>query len=168
MNLILLLSILIPEWEAKELAPIIGDVSASYKIDPLLVSAVIYRESRFKKGLCFRGAHGLMQVQLKNKSCNVQGTLRAEYFNLYDSRANINRGVRLLSFWKKWCKDSKHSGHHWLLHYNQGFGQCPNGKKRCDARERIPITSQKVGGYARRVLRTYNLLKEANDRSPTS
>ena len=168
MNIILLLSILIPEWQAREIGPIIGDVSARYKIDPLLVSAVIYRESRFKNNLCFHGAHGLMQVQLKRKSCDKQGMLRAQYLNLYDDRINIGRGVKLLAFWKKWCKDSGHSGHHWLLHYNQGFGHCPRGEKKCPARDRTPITRGKIGGYARRVLRTYHLLKESYERSPTS
>jgi hypothetical protein len=165
MNLILLLSILIPEWKARELAPIIGDVSASYRMDPLLVSAVIYKESKFKRGLCFHGAHGLMQIQLKNKSCNVAAA-RAGY--LYNNKTNIGRGVKMLSFWRKWCKDSNHAGHHWLLHYNQGFGKCPDGKRTCNARKRIPITTGKIGGYAMRVFRIYNLLKEANDRSPTS
>lgn len=65
-------------------------------------------------------------------------------------------------WWKSWClKHHSHLpkslAHHWLLHYNQGFGICL--RKGCKKSERIPIIRGRIGGYARRVLGHYERLK---------
>lgn len=121
-----------------------------YKIDPLLVASVIYKESKFRSNLCFKGAYGLMQIQTRSKKCNLWN-----HSYLLNARNNIAEGSRLLSYWKRWCKHNKHN-HHWLLHYNQGFGKCDYNK--CNHIDKRVITSGKIGNYPARVLRIYGAL----------
>jgi len=141
---------------------IIKQEAPKYRLDPLLVASVVYHESRFKRSICFRGAHGLMQIQLRvkgSRSCKATRS-RARSLKLYDPRTNIRRGLKLLSLWRSWWrKHHRDSGYHWLLHYNQGFGRCPRKKPRCKKRERLPIRSGRIGGYADRVLEIYRRLK---------
>jgi len=155
------------------LAPVYASVilkeSRKHGFDPLLTSAIMYRESRFKNGKCYRGSHGLLQVQLKvNGSRTCKGTMAAARAQkLYDARVNIHRALTLASFWRRWCLKNHKGHHHWLLHFNQGFGRCPKGKRRCKKSERIPILTGKIGGYARRVLKVYEQLKKIKDRVVT-
>lgn len=143
--------------QATEHAPHINEAARRYDFDPLLIAAIIHSESRFKNKTCYRGSHGLMQIQLKGRSCKVTMATALQQ-KLYDPRANILRGAKIMSWWRGWWrKHHSNDGYHWLLHYNQGFGVCP--RKRCSRRERIPIRTGKVGGYADRVLRVYRKLK---------
>jgi soluble lytic murein transglycosylase-like protein len=135
-------------------AQLIVDESARYKIDPLLTSAIIYRESRFTTNHCYRGAYGLMQVQTKSKQCLASHIWQQQ-------KPNITEGLRLAAYWRQWCKRNKHT-HHWLLHYNQGFGRC--SKKRCFHREKLVIETGHVGGYARRVLAVYRWFRSIHNR----
>jgi soluble lytic murein transglycosylase-like protein len=133
-----------------------------YGLDPLLVAAVIYKESRFTNRCCYRGSHGLMQIQLyENGSRTCKATMaKAVRLKLYDPRTNIRRGLKLMAWWRGWWrKHHRNDGYHWLLHYNQGFGRCPKSKPRCKKRERLPVRTGKVGGYADRVLKVYRKLK---------
>jgi hypothetical protein len=148
----------LPKSTVKTYASQIYTSSGKYGIDPLLVVAVIYGESRFRRSSCFHGSHGLMQVQLRPRSCSSTRD-RALTQGLYDSGVNIKRGVKLLWLWKRWCL-RHHTGHHWLLHYNQGFGRCPH--RGCSRTERVPVITGKVGGYADRVLSVYRRIKEAS------
>ena len=130
--------------------------------DPLLVAAVIYHESKFSSRACFRGAHGLMQIQLKvggKRTCAATKALAMKR-RLYDPRTNIREGLRLMGWWRGWWKKHhSNADYHWLLFYNQGFGRCPPGKKRCPVRERNPVTTGRRGGYADRVLEIYDFLQ---------
>ena len=138
-------------------ADLFVQLSAKFDFDPLLVIAVAWKESRLRNGHCFRGSHGLMQIQLRGRSC--RGTkAEADKKRLYDPRSNLTRGLELMSYWRKWGRGRSY---HWLLHYNQGFGLCPDGGKRCSFRRRVPIQTGRIGGYADRVLRFYRRLKEA-------
>lgn len=118
MKLIIALTLYISSSKANSISPIIEHYAHRNKLDAFLVAAVIYKESRFYNKACFKGAHGLMQVQLKNRSCNKQALLRAT--NLYKPRYNIRRGTALMSWAKKYCKKRGHKSHHWLMHYNMG------------------------------------------------
>ena len=142
-----------------EYLDIIRAESIKYGLDPLLVSAVVYKESKFDKDSCYRGAHGLMQIQIRPMSCE-RSKGKALFIGLYNPRINIRRGVRLMAEWRRWWK-SHHSKaeYHWLLHYNQGFGKCPKGKRHCKTEKRVPVRSGKIGGYAKRVLRIYKKIK---------
>lgn len=142
---------------------IVREEARRFGFDPLLVAAVIYRESRFKNQTCFRGSHGLMQIQLYQKGKRTcKATLaQAQTQGLYDPRTNIRRGLKLMAWWRGWWKKHhQQDGYHWLLHYNQGFGRCPEGRKHCKRSERIPVRTGKVGGYADRVLKVYEKLRK--------
>jgi len=134
-----------------------------FGIEPRLAMSVAFKESRFKNGVCFRGSHGLMQIQLRSKrgrSCAATMG-KAKKMRLYDPRTNIRRGLHLMRMWKRWwLKHHRYDGYHWLLHYNQGYGRCPKGKRKCSASERIPVRTGKRGGYADRVLKIYRQLKK--------
>lgn len=148
-----------PQHRAKTYASAIVQESRKHNLDPLLVVSVVYHESRFNRTACTTGSHGLMQVQLRPRSCEkTRATARAQ--GLYQPKINIRRGLKLMAWWRDWCvKHHRGQPHHWLLHYNQGFGKCP-GRKRCKLPERIPITTGRVGGYADRVLALYNRIRK--------
>jgi membrane-bound lytic murein transglycosylase MltF len=164
MWLILLLRSLSPD--AGQYAHIIQQESERVGLDPRLVAAIIYKESKFKNGKCFRGSHGLMQIQLKPRSCK-RSMAEAKRRGLYDPRKNIRRGVELAAWWKNWWRRfHKDDGYHWLLHYNQGFGRCADGGFKCAAKKRVPVTTGVRGRYADRVLKIYRKLKRATRRTP--
>lgn len=144
MDLILALTIFLSQHHAKAVGPIIIDEARRRNMDPYLVAAVIRKESQFNNRTCFRGAHGLMQVQLQDRSCDKQAKLRAAWYDLYSPRHNIRRGIDLMVWARAYCEGHGHKGHHWLLHYNQG--------------KRV-VTTGRIGGYARRVLEIYKRLK---------
>lgn len=112
---------------------LIYSLSVKAKEDPVLVSAIILKESR-GRNICFRGAYGLMQIQKKSRVCS-----RAYQ---YDPVTNIRAGIKLMRFWRGYCTRRKHN-HHWLLHYNQGY--------------KLVLTGRSPS-YAVSVFRVYNKL----------
>jgi len=167
MKLVFTIAYFITKLHAVQLAPVISDAGSKYGQDPYLIAAVIKVESRYRRTLCYKGAYGYMQVQIRDRSCSDQAMLKAKWLGLHTARRNIARGTQLMATWERWCK-KHHKGHHWLLHYNQGFGVCPKRKRKCKASERIPITKGKVGGYAKRVLHVYKVLKARSRRANQS
>lgn len=159
MKLIFALTYFITSSHAHKIAPIIHAAAERHDQDKYLISAVVQVESRFTRILCHKGAYGYMQIQIRDKSCSHQAYLRAGWLNLHSAWYNFDRGAALMAYWKNWC--NKHHGkqHHWLLHYNQGYGKCPHGIRKCTLRQRLPIMTGEIGGYARRVLMVYRLLK---------
>lgn len=142
MDIILVLIVYMSPPDAFAIAPIIEEESERGGVDPLLVSAIIQKESTFKSKACYRGAHGLMQIQTKSRSCSKRA--RRKVAHLYDPRKNIRLGIRFMKWAKSYCKRKRHRRHHWLLHYNQGA---------------IVTTRGRAGGYARRVLKIYRRMK---------
>lgn len=138
--------------------------SLAAEVDPLLTAAIIYSESRFQKQACRTGSHGLMQVQMRPRSCPRTLTA-ATAEGLYAPRVNIQRGLKLAVFWRDWWrKHHADDGYHWLLHFNQGFGRvCPWPYYRCGLRDRIPVTTGRVGQYATKVLKVYRKLRQIRD-----
>ena len=140
----------------------VNRLASRYGFDPLLVAAVIHSESRFIRSACRSGSHGLMQIQLRPRSC-TKTMLTATSQGLYIPRINIKRGVKLMWWWRNWWrKHHSDKSFHWLLFYNQGFGKCPSGRRSCHRHEREPIQLGRIGGYAERVLKTYRKLKSHN------
>ena len=159
MSLVIVLSLWMSQEHARQLEPAIVQAAGIHNIDPLLIIAVIYRETRFKRYQCYRGAHGLMQIQLDNKSCSLKAKIKAQKLGLYDPNTNIAKGVALMAYWRQWWHRKGVRSYHWLLHYNQGYGLCPANLKRCTLKTRIPITSGRIGLYAKRVLAMYHWLQ---------
>jgi len=143
--------------------------STKHHLDPLLVTAVMYHESGFRQNVCYRGSHGLMAIQLRGRSCE-KTKAEAERQKLYNPEENIRRGVEILAASRSWCLGQKHD-HHWLLHYNQGYGSCPTNRPKCVARERQVSTTGRAGDYARKVLGTFRRLQKIKakvERSPNA
>ncbi len=142
MELVLAIMLYVSEDRAFAIAPIIDEESKRAGVDPFLVAAIIQKESTFKRRACFRGAHGLMQIQTRSRSCSRKARRKA--WRWYHPRRNIRQGIRLMKWAKFHCRRKKHRRHHWLLHYNQGA---------------IVRTRGEIGGYAKRVLKIYKKMK---------
>ena len=166
-KLVFAIAYFISKQHAAQLAPVIKEVGRQYRQDPYLISAVIQVESTFSRRACHKGAYGYMQVQTRYRKCTHRAWLNAWWQDLMSAKENIRRGTKLMAWWKRYCTKHHKGHHHWLLHYNQGFGKCP-GKTRCKLHERIPITTGKIGGYANRVLRLYRILKSRARSAHTS
>lgn len=133
---------LMPLWNtdaerarAEEYAAIVIEESGAVQpeIDPLLVVAIIYRESSFRSDVRGkRGEVGLMQLL-------PLGTLTRSMTrdDLTNARTNIRVGVGHLVYWQNECGPSNTL--EWVSAYNSG---------RCRA-----------NAYGRRVLRLYRHLK---------
>lgn len=127
-------------------------VKAAAKHHPenvVLFLSTLAKESGFHVRSCYKGAHGLGQVQLKDRSCSPEAVRRANKLGLY----NVDRAVRSASTlarqWRRFCLKAHKGEHDWLLHYNQGFGFCR--RKKCSQADYHPITRGHIGGYGRRV-----------------
>jgi len=88
-------------------------------IDPLLIVALVYKESRFRPGSYKARNYGLMQVRV---SASVNPDLIGREKLLFNPRFNIKRGMRMARMWKRYhertCGDD--SGHPWNSHYQWG------------------------------------------------
>jgi len=130
---------------------IVTAVMRYYKENPVLLLSVFAKESGFRTTACYRGAHGLGQVQLGDKSCTPEARLRARRLGLYNVWWAVRSASRLAKQWKRFCLAAHGGKHDWLLHYNQGFGFCR--KRRCRRKDYRPITRGHIGGYGKRVRR---------------
>lgn len=129
-----------------------------YNKDPLLLLAVLAKETEFNPYRCYKGAHGIGQIQLRPHSCRRTKKL-AKHLGLYNIKVGIRKAVGLLNLWKRYCKKYHSWSHPWLLHYNQGMGRCPRNNPKCSRYQRVPITKGHVGGYAKRILKIKVLLQ---------
>lgn len=109
----------VPRSTASRYAEIIRREARRHELDPLLVVALIQRESRWRPRAKSRTHDfGLLQV-------HVSRTTHASYLRaperLFKPALNIKLGVRLLALWKRFharsCKGKKHP---WWSHYQHG------------------------------------------------
>ena len=126
-------------------------------IDPLIVTAIIYRESAFSPGVVSKaGACGLMQVLPKYSKYTCR--------QLKQPRVAIREGVRALSVWLPWAEglagkkgESRSKMDIALCSYNAGF--------RCINRPNSRVTRKVMKVYVGKVKQSYLRLKEEfNDR----
>lgn len=144
--------------QAQVYGPLFIEAGEKFGLDPFLIAAVAYKETRLTPNKCYKGAHCIMQIQLKGRSCKSSMD-EAIKRRLYDPRECIFAGAKMMSAWRKYYR-KYHDGkpYHWLLHYNQGRGRCKrvNGKRQaCENADRNVITTGKIGGYAQRVMGIY-------------
>ena len=73
------------------LAQIIGDASAKYGVDPNLIAAMAFRESRFDaNAVSSRGAQGIMQLMPRTaRALGVQDS--------FDARQNVFAGTKYIA-----------------------------------------------------------------------
>tara|TARA_Y100000004_G_C8772168_1_gene351195 strand:+ start:156 stop:695 length:540 start_codon:yes stop_codon:yes gene_type:complete len=124
-------------------------------IDPLIVAAIIYRESAFSPGVVSKaGACGLTQVLPKYSKYTCK--------QLKQPRVAIREGVRALNLWLTWAEGSMgKKGENRskldiaLCGYNAGF--------RCIRYPKSKVTRRVMRVYVGRVKRTYLKLKREFD-----
>ena len=135
----------ISKKDVDEIAFWIDEYSAKEDIDPMLVAALIDRESSFKKkAISKTGAKGLGQIKDFNfKSLDIEDP--------YDVKQNVRGTVKYLKHLKGVWKDSKESTRLVLASYYQG----PNATKK--KKDRIP---KQVTNYVDDILERYEMLSK--------
>lgn len=97
----------------ERVAPVLLEVAAAARMDPLLVGAVIWRESAFDQGAVGRhGELGVMQLLPRGWARAVCTDLLNR---LLDLRANVECGVRILEWARQKCGGGPER---WLSLYN--------------------------------------------------
>jgi len=113
-----------PYRESKAIATYTCQYTNKYKVDPIVVLAIMKHESSFRqlKYPSRTNDYGLMQLHCPKDSpfkfCNRCNVKKME--------CNIKEGVRLLYQMKKSCLAKNKGTHHWLRHYNWYDRQYPN------------------------------------------
>jgi hypothetical protein len=109
----------LPHATAKRYARWIHRGATRSRIDPLVVVALIHRESRWKWWLVSKKNHGLLQVRV---SSTTNPRLRGREHVLLRPRRNIREGLRLLRMWKRYHERvcGEDSSHFWTSHYQWG------------------------------------------------
>lgn len=106
------------QGRAPEYARLIEERAAAHRLDPLLVVALVYRESRFHQRARAGKNYGLMQVRV---SRTVHTRFLGQEGRLYHPGLNIRLGTALLAFWRRYhtsrCPDADHP---WWSHYQWG------------------------------------------------
>jgi len=103
---------------AQTYAEIIAEVSTKHQVDPLLVVAIIQRETKFQSSKVSRTKdYGLMQIHVTHTSSSQ---FLGREKDLFDPRVNIRRGVYLLSHYRALHKRCKNRKHHYWDHYKFG------------------------------------------------
>lgn len=137
--------------EEKALAEYIIAESAAYKIDPLLVLAMIKTESEYYNwSRSDRGALGLMQI-MPSTGRELAGQLRFRWdgeATLLNPYMNVKMGMHYYSRLKDVYNDDVHLS---LAAYNAGPAS---------VNARLALGMGVSGGFARRVLANYEQLKE--------
>ena len=106
-----------PHTTAPEIARQIQKASIQYHIDPILITSVIWHESRFRTSAYRKSTsdYGLMQIHCPTRDYAPWCKQRKKFATI---KCNINIGVYLLYIKKKRClRDHKHKSH-WIRHNN--------------------------------------------------
>ncbi len=140
---------------------IIREVSAAHDLEPTLVAAVVYTESRFRPEVrSHRGAYGLMQLLpqtatfIRERS-GIEGDYR-------DPRVNLRMGAWYLSYLEdRYLGDERLV----LAAYNSGEGQVNAwiSEKGFDVGEDIPF--QETREYVENVLEARQIYEELYGRN---
>lgn len=113
------------EAERFEYAFYIVAAAERTKLDPYLITAVMWHESRFQKGTKSRTKdYGLMQVHWQKLNPKVGETwlIGMTPAALMDPLTNINAGATQLAHKKRYCGRKGHDqeDHPWWAHYKWG------------------------------------------------
>lgn len=135
------------------LCPQVGTVNArvyareivkaqSRGVDPLLVTALIYRESRFRPKARSGRNYGLGQVRV---SQTTNPRLIGREVVLYNPVVNIRYTLRMLTMWRAWHKGRCGTDHPWFAHYQWG------------RRVRNLGSAKRVGAVYRKLVRRFRV-----------
>lgn len=102
----------------KRYADLIAFEAKWYKVDPLLVVALIHIESNWhprKKSVT--NDYGLLQVHVARRG---SATFLGREKDLYEPRTNIREGVRILAMWKNYHEKHCPGEHPYWAHFKWG------------------------------------------------
>lgn len=100
------------QWEAFVAAPVIWQEATRAGVDPYLVAAIAWKESRFTPSARSRtGDCGIMQVNPRWSPYNC--------VQLLDLRTGIRAGIQSMLYWRKRF-GKREPNYEWLCHYNSG------------------------------------------------
>tara|TARA_Y100000114_G_scaffold157288_1_gene188935 strand:- start:25135 stop:25659 length:525 start_codon:yes stop_codon:yes gene_type:complete len=145
----------------KKNAEYVVELSKKHNFDPMLIFALIYVESGWKKTVVSSaGACGLTQVLPKytgnrKGGKNPAGVEKLSCDQLKNPRISIRAGIKTLSWWRKY-----HNGNisRALCSYNAGF-RCGSPKRPRARPNRSGMRySRKVIRYKNKFLEKYNLI----------
>jgi soluble lytic murein transglycosylase len=139
----------------------IREVSAAHDLEPTLVAAVVYTESRFRPEVrSHRGAYGLMQLLPQTaKFIRERSGIEGDY---RDPRVNLRMGTWYLSYLEdRYLGDERLV----LAAYNSGEGQVDAwiSEKGFDVGEDIPF--QETREYVENVLEARQIYEELYGRN---
>lgn len=147
----------ISHQERYEIVQSVSLISGRFRLDPLFIFAVMYEESRFRRGsVSEKGAQGLMQIMPATGEYveTVLLNRRSEANSLFQTSHNILVGTRYLAYL---AERFDHNWFHALVAYNWG----PTRLQRALTEgESIPGV---VSRYADRVLKRYSSLKNQHE-----
>lgn len=143
--------------------PIIQKYAEAYKVDPLLVCAVIRQESHFiPYSNSHKGAVGLMQI-MPETAKEIAGWLKEDYekVDLTKPEDNIRYGTWYLATLSKQFADNKVLV---LAAYNAGGGRVnkwlENGSQKLDSLDPADIPFKETREYVIKVLHSYEKYTE--------
>jgi soluble lytic murein transglycosylase len=139
----------------------IREVSAAHDLEPTLVAAVVYTESRFRPEVrSHRGAYGLMQLLPQTATfIRERGGIEGDY---RDPRVNLRMGAWYLSYLEdRYLGDERLV----LAAYNSGEGQVDAwiSEKGFDVGEDIPF--QETREYVENVLEARQVYEDLYGRN---
>ena len=136
-------------------------VSQKYSVDPQLIRAVVFQESRFdSRAVGKKGEVGLMQVLRSGAAKDWARIHRKEvpsHASLMDAKLNLEIGVWYLAAALKRWKAYKHGVELALIQYNAGEGRAVRWKPESfdgDVISRIKIASTR--GYVVSIMNRYH------------
>lgn len=117
-KIILALAPFLSQGTASSYARHVEHQARTKRIDPVLVLAVIWVESRFRSRARSRtNDYGLMQLHVSRRT---HRRFRGREKLLFQPKRNIRLGAAMLKFWR-WHHRTRCKGrHHWVGHYNMG------------------------------------------------
>ena len=122
MAAILWLQPTVPSKTVKLYATTIKEASEFYRVDPLLVVAIIHREtggSWDRRTQSKTRDYGLMQIRVVGDS---NALFQGKEYLLFDPSINIWRGTYLLYKFREWHREHCKPGHHaYWAHHMWGF-----------------------------------------------
>lgn len=113
-------------WLAPQVGPVQAQVygeaihreAERWDIDPLLVVAVIHRESRWNpRARSKTHDWGLLQIHV---SRTTHSGYLARPERLFNPKLNIRLGIRLMAFWRDYHAGRCRGDHPWWAHYKYG------------------------------------------------
>jgi soluble lytic murein transglycosylase len=158
-----------PSWYDRQRYPlayasIVSAHARNYHLDPALLAAVIYTESKFRPDtVSDAGAVGLMQLlpETAQGIATRTGGSRFRVSDLRDPEINVRYGCWYLEHLKRKYRDRPNSTDLALAAYNAGQGRVDGWLAQAAPGAPVPIAFAETREYLRRVHRVQRIYRDA-------